>query len=430
MTEVSSTEVTSTDAPFPGAMPSKGPKRGRAQFCGDGRVYWLLLVRGAVLLMVTLGLYRFWLMTDIRRFLWSNTELAGDSFEYTGTATELLLGFLVGVAVLIPIYALIFLAATGLGIVQLASVLAFVLIGFLSPYAVYRARRYRLTRSVFRGLRFHQTGSAWRYAVCAVFWWAMIALTLGLAYPWAQAALERYKMRNTFYGNLPGRFDGSPLSLFWRGLPMWLLVLGPLFGCIALGIAVVDWSAVAQAIDLERDLTANIEGTGLGEASALVMIALGWSGFAAAMLYPAFQGLTLRWWTSGLRFGALSMTSRLRIGQVYRIYFRFLWYAFLFTLVAGVCGAVCVMLVGPYVGPQASTPAGILATCVLVIGYVIVALGFSTIHQATVKLSLWRLGVDALDLDGVAVLDRVKAQGGPSSPLGEGLADALSVGGI
>ena len=155
-----------------------------------------------------------------------------------------------------------------------------------------------------------------------------------------------------------------------------------------------------------------------------------WSTFAAAMLYPAFQGLTLRWWTSGLRFGAFSMTSRLRIGQVYRVYFRFLWYAFLFTLVAGLCGTPVLLLVGPYLGPQASTLAGILATCALVIGYVMVALGFSTIHQATVKLSLWRLGVDALDLDSVAVLDRVKAQGGPSSPLGEGLADALNVGGI
>ena len=424
------TEVSTTEMSLPGAMPGEGAGRGRARFFGEGRPYWRLLVRGAVLLMVTLGLYRFWLMTDIRRFLWSNTELAGDSFEYTGTATELLLGFLVGVAVLIPIYAFIFLAATGLGIVQLASLLAFILMGFLGQYAVYRARRYRLTRSVFRGLRFHQTGSAWRFAVCAVFWWAMIVLTLGLAFPWAQAALERYKMRNTFYGNLPGRFDGSALALFWRGVPMWLLVLGPLVGCIALGIAMVDWSTVVQAIDLERDFTGDIEGSGLGEASTLVMVALAWSTFAAAMLYPAFQGLTLRWWTSGLRFGAFSMTSRLRIGQVYRVYFRFLWYAFLFTLVAGLCGTPVLLLVGPYLGPQASTLAGILATCALVIGYVMVALGFSTIHQATVKLSLWRLGVDALDLDSVAVLDRVKAQGGPSSPLGEGLADALNVGGI
>jgi uncharacterized membrane protein YjgN (DUF898 family) len=430
MTLPAMNEVSAIEMPLPQALPDEGSDRRRARFHGGGRAYWRLLVRGAVLLMVTLGLYRFWLMTDVRRFLWSNTELAGDSFEYTGTATELLLGFLVGVAVLIPIYALIFLAATGLGIVQLAGVIAFILTSFLGPYAVYRARRYRLTRSVFRGLRFHQTGSAWRYALYAVLWWAISVLTLGLAYPWAQAALERYKMKNTFYGNLPGRFEGSGLSLFCRGVPLWLLVLGPLIGCIALAVHSVDWNTVLQSADLERDFTGALESAGFGEASVFVMAGLGWSGFAAAMLYPAFQGLTLRWWTSGLRFGAFAMTSRLRTGQVYRVYIRFLWYAFLFTLLAGVVWVACLLIAGPYLGPQASTPAGIFATGVLVVGYVIVALGFSTIHQATVKLSLWRLGVDALDLDQVAVLDAVEARGGPSSPFGEGLADALNVGGI
>ena len=60
------------------------------RFLGNSEAYWRLLIRGAVLLMFTLGIYRFWLATDIRRFLWSNTELAGDSFEYSGTARELL----------------------------------------------------------------------------------------------------------------------------------------------------------------------------------------------------------------------------------------------------------------------------------------------------------------------------------------------------
>ena len=57
------------------------------------------------LLMVTLGIYRFWLTTDVRRFLWSNTEIAGEANEYTGTPLELLLGFLVAIAILIPVYA-------------------------------------------------------------------------------------------------------------------------------------------------------------------------------------------------------------------------------------------------------------------------------------------------------------------------------------
>jgi len=33
-------------------------------------------------------IYRFWLATDVRRFLWSNTEIAGDTLEYNGLATE------------------------------------------------------------------------------------------------------------------------------------------------------------------------------------------------------------------------------------------------------------------------------------------------------------------------------------------------------
>ena len=81
---------------------------GGVRFLGQRRSYWRLLIRGAVLLMVTLGIYRFWLATDIRRFLWSNTEIAGEALEYTGTALELLLGFLIAIAILIPVYTVIF----------------------------------------------------------------------------------------------------------------------------------------------------------------------------------------------------------------------------------------------------------------------------------------------------------------------------------
>src|SRR6476469_9471490 len=89
---------------------------GGVRFLGQRRSYWRLLIRGAALLMITLGIYRFWLVTDVRRFLWSNTEIAGEALEYTGTALELLLGFLVAVALLIPIYVGFFLAALDLGL--------------------------------------------------------------------------------------------------------------------------------------------------------------------------------------------------------------------------------------------------------------------------------------------------------------------------
>src|SRR4051812_47699428 len=65
------------------------------RFLGRRRDYWRLLSRGAVLLLLTLGIYRFWLMTDVRSFLWCHTEIDGETLEYLGTPFELLLGFLI-----------------------------------------------------------------------------------------------------------------------------------------------------------------------------------------------------------------------------------------------------------------------------------------------------------------------------------------------
>src|SRR5262245_64852898 len=99
---------------------------GGVRFLGQRRAYWRLLIRGAALLMLTLGIYRFWLVTDIRRFLWSNTEIADEALEYSGTALELLLGFLIAIALLIPIYTAFFLAALDLGLLgQLSGLIAF-----------------------------------------------------------------------------------------------------------------------------------------------------------------------------------------------------------------------------------------------------------------------------------------------------------------
>jgi hypothetical protein len=61
---------------------------------------------------------------------------------------------------------------------------------------------------------------------------------------------------------------------------------------------------------------------------------------------------------------------------------------------------------------------------------VAVALAYSTIYQATVRLRLWKSCVESLEFSGLEALDQVKASGAVSSALGEGLADALNIGGI
>ncbi len=406
---------------------------GGVKFLGNARAYWRLLIRGALLLMVTLGIYRFWLATDVRRFLWANTEIAGETLEYTGSPLELLLGFLVAVAILIPVYAGFFLAALDLGTMgKLSGVVAFVGLGVLGQYAVYRARRYRLTRTIFRGLRFHQSGSAWAYALRACLWWIASGLTLGLAYPFQLASLERYKMRNTFYGDLGGSFEGSGLALFLRGVPMWIAIVAPIAVTVGAFIEVVDFQALADAAALSGDdIVSRIESTNPALAGVVVFAMLmgGATVTIAALLYPAFQALMLRWWLAGLRFGEIEIRSSLRTRQVYGAYVRFLWCAILFCILAAIIGAAGLLVFGALAGDASNTRGEILTTGVLLVGYVFVALGFSTVYRATVLLSLWQLGMESLQLSGLSALARVKATGRPSSALGEGFADALNVGG-
>jgi uncharacterized membrane protein YjgN (DUF898 family) len=418
------------------AAVAPGTPEATARFVGDRRAYWRLLVRGAVLLAVSLGIYRFWYATDVRRFLWSNTEIAGETLEYTGTALELLIGFLIAIALLVPLYLGFAVAALGFGpLGQLISALSVPLLFVLGQFAVYRARRYRLTRTVYRGVRCHQGGSAVRYAICATFWWVLIALTLGLAYPFAQSRLERFKMRNTYYGNLRGRFAGSGFRLFLRGLPMWFLVAGPVAFALAFSISTVEWDKVlaSAAASGGGDFLNQLETAFPGVYSAIVvwMAALSISIIMAALLFPAFQAMMLRWWIGGLRFETLAIRSELRTAAIYAAYLRFLWYGVLFFFALVILGSL-LLAAAYYVSAQwGGTDLTEIATAAIgLASYVMAMLGFSAIYQGTVKFALWRCGVDSIVLDGADALARVDAQGAPSSAVGEGLADALNVGGF
>ena len=421
MNDASPFDTPPIDAPAP-------PPNG-ARFLGNERVFWRLLIRGALLLLATLGIYRFWLATDVRRFLWTNTEIAGDGLEYIGTAKELLIGFLIAIALLVPLNVALFLSAFSRGwLSQVSGLLALIVLALLGQFAVYRARRYRLTRTVYRGIRFQQTGSAWRYAVCAIFWWGMTGVTLGLAYPFAQASLERFKLRNTYYGDLQGHFVGSGLRLFFRGILLWLIVVVPFMLGMVVALGQVDWAALGRG---GGELMSRIEAAGVAPALVFAALSVGWSVLALALLYPAFQAILLRWWISGLRFGELTVASHLQTRAVYAIYLRFMWIALIIGIVFAVGAAVALAITGGlalWLGKGMLTE--LLSTVILIGSYVVVALAYSTIYQASVKLRLWKAGFESIELSGLAVLDRVNAAGGAGSAVGEGLADALNVGGI
>src|SRR5215472_4442948 len=162
--------------------PAPPPLPALVTFAGDRSQFFRLVAKGAALELVTAGFYRFWLVTDIRRHLWSNTVIDGDAVEYTGRGRELLIGFLFAMAILVPIYLAYFLVTVEAE--RFKEFASFPLIlGFYAfgQFAIYRARRYRLTRTVWRGVRFRMDGSGWAYAWRAVPWGFFVFVTLGLA---------------------------------------------------------------------------------------------------------------------------------------------------------------------------------------------------------------------------------------------------------
>ena len=138
-------------------------------FTGERTHFRRLVMRGAMLELFTLGFYRFWLATDMRRHLWSHTSADGDAPEYTGTAKELLIGFLFALAILVPIYLVYFFIGLEAERFQAFASIPLVVFFYLFTNSLYRARRYRMTRTVWRGVRFGMGGSGWAYAWRAAF---------------------------------------------------------------------------------------------------------------------------------------------------------------------------------------------------------------------------------------------------------------------
>ena len=293
---------------LPGALPlSPGASRPDAQvkFNGSGGEFVTMCVKGAFLQLLTFGFYRFWLATDIRRHLWSHTAVEGEPLEYTGRGKELFVGFLIALAILVPInvayFAVGIWAETAQAFASLPFILFFVLFG---QFALYRARRYRLTRSIWRGVRFWMTGSGWSYAFRWLGWGLLTALTLGLALPWMRAALERYKLENTWYGDLRGAFVGRGADFFVRGLGYWLFFITPLI-LLAIGaFTTLGLKELIADLDIDIDVPTmqgyEAVGSMLAGAGAIWLVLV-------PLLWPFFRALEWRWWAAGVRFGDLSL---------------------------------------------------------------------------------------------------------------------------
>jgi uncharacterized membrane protein YjgN (DUF898 family) len=281
----------------PGHPPGQPPAAAPPKLEWEGPTWGLagLGLLNTFLSLITLGIYGFWGRTEVRKRVWSSIHLNGEPLAYTGTGKELFLGFLiVFIAILVPMLILIIGTIVAFGpkspaqsIVQIVLGIGFI---YLGGVASYRARRYRMSRTAWRGIRGSLEGSSGSYG-WATFWTTMaipliFLLLIGIGYvanfgfgppnlptqaaqqaffvkngiwigllyfffivgsllivPWRTTKLTRHITNDMAFGSLPFAFTGSSKPLYARFIARWV---GVLLLFIATPAAIYFWIGSAR----------------------------------------------------------------------------------------------------------------------------------------------------------------------------------------
>ncbi|MCS6289803.1 MAG: DUF898 domain-containing protein [Nitrospira sp.] len=189
----------------------------RGSFHGSGGTLLGMQIVNVCLTIVTLGAYHFWAKAKIRRYLFSQTAFAGDRFVYRGTGKELYQGFLNAMVVFgIPYFSLgaahSFLALPQSVDFLLQAMAALVLFLYV-PVAIVNARRYRCTRTSWRGIRFSFRGRTVDFLKLYFKGWLFTLLTLGTYYPYFQTQRQAFLHSHTYFGNQRFQFTGHGSGL-------------------------------------------------------------------------------------------------------------------------------------------------------------------------------------------------------------------------
>jgi uncharacterized membrane protein YjgN (DUF898 family) len=347
-----------------------------------------LTIMNVFLSIITLGFYRFWAKTNVRKHIWSSVHINREPLEYTGTGMELFKGFLVVLAVfilpaVIGTTAATFIQGPESPIAILLQMLFFLAVYVLWGFAVYKARKYQLSRTNWRGIRGTLVGSAMTYSL--LYFGSLIAksMSAGWATPVMNTVLQEQITNDMRFGDAAFKFKGRAGPLYPTYALCWFLTLAAIILVITL---LVSSSSVSEYFKQIFDPLASPESMeDLAAYIAMAAIAL----FLVFMLiipmfWAVYVAKELRTFANYTRFDGVPFTLNATAGSVIRL-------------------TVVNLLL-------------LLAT---------VGIAWPFIQQRTVKFV-----VDRLKLDGFVDVDRIRQSMVAKESRGEGLADAFDVGGI
>lgn len=263
------------------------PDTGSAiRFTGRWQDYAAIAAVNLLLTIVTLGIYRFWAIARTRRYLWSNTQVIDDELEWTGTGGEMFVGFLIVMGILIGSVAAILGIAYVVGQwFMILGLLAFyIFILWAVNFAQFRALRYRLSRTYWRGIRGGSDESGVGYGWMALGRFIAVGLTFSIMMPWALVENWNDRINNMSFGphRMQSGVDTEGLFVRWFG------IIGAYF------VGAVVWVA--------------IDGLGAPDASAGPRFGVGIILFFAiiGVALTAFWALFFRKVAEGFELGGLT----------------------------------------------------------------------------------------------------------------------------
>jgi uncharacterized membrane protein YjgN (DUF898 family) len=199
------------------------------KYTGDGTEYAILMLKNLVLTVITIGIYRAWATTNVRRYIWGHTHFMNDRGNYVGTGGELFRGWIKLLGLLF-----IFVIAARLLAVFFAPLALIVPAFYVVVFGIarYSGLRYRMSRTIWRQIRFgvdKDKASTREFMKMYLIGFFLSLITLGIYTPWFKINVRRYLTGKTRYGSAYFRFDGEGdayAKVFFVGLILSILTLG------------------------------------------------------------------------------------------------------------------------------------------------------------------------------------------------------------
>ena len=398
------------------AAPAAGPVGPveRPVYDGRGNEVFSLALRNAALTLVTLGIYRFWAKTRLRQYFWSHVSVHGERIEYTGRGMELFLGFLIvlglGLVTLLPYQLLLnYIAGVNLRLYAALVIIFYLVLIYLYWAAVFFARRYRFSRSQWRGIRGAQTGSAWEFAFLGLGCTLLNVIAIGLTVPVTSIWINRYLMIRTQFGPNSFQFEGRAGRLYGP----WMAVWGVAFGGYLLVVGVM---VALGASGLLKD----------GRSAAIAAIAVLYTLWIGGIYvtYGWYRVVQFRRFTEWTQYETLRFASALPAGRVIgMIALYFLIIVVMLGLLAGIAAAAG-LSIQQFAGDPRATAIAVAVIMVIYLPVASVARYLIVIHGVAGPLCRTLSIIGTMDYDAL----EQSAEAMPKR--GEGLAEMLDVGGI